>query len=43
MKSLVAISLLGAWRLAIAQDAPSRSVWDGVYTQEQAQRGAVIL
>lgn len=37
MKSLVAIALLGA--VAIGQDAPSRSVWDGVYTQEQAQRG----
>jgi S-disulfanyl-L-cysteine oxidoreductase SoxD len=37
MKSLVAIALLSV--LAMAQDAPSRSVWDGVYTQEQAQRG----
>jgi len=37
MKSLIAIALLGV--LAMAQDTPSRSVWDGVYTQEQAQRG----
>ena len=37
MKSLVAVVLLGA--VVLAQDAPSRSVWDGVYTQEQAQRG----
>src|ERR1700680_4708050 len=37
MKSLVAIALLAV--VVVAQDAPSRSVWDGVYTQEQAQRG----
>jgi cytochrome c1 len=37
MKSLIAVALLGA--MAIAQDTTSRSVWDGVYTQEQAQRG----
>lgn len=41
MKSLLAIALLGAVAIAVvyAQDAPPRSVWDGVYTQEQAQRG----
>jgi mono/diheme cytochrome c family protein len=37
MKSLLVITLLGA--VAIAQDAAPSSVWDGVYTQEQAQRG----
>jgi len=37
IKSLIVIALLGV--LAMAQDAPSRSVWDGIYTQEQAQRG----
>ena len=37
MKGLVAVALLGV--VAIAQDATSRSVWDGVYTQDQAQRG----
>ena len=25
--------------LALAQDAPTRSVWDGVYTEDQAKRG----
>ena len=41
MKSLIAVALLGTLAIAVvyAQDAPPRSVWDGVYTQEQAQRG----
>jgi mono/diheme cytochrome c family protein len=41
MKSLLAAALLSALTIAVvyAQDSPSRSVWDGVYTQEQAQRG----
>jgi len=37
MKGFIAVALLGV--LAMAQDAPLRSVWDGVYAQEQAQRG----
>jgi len=36
MKIVIAAALLIA--LAVAQDA-TRSVWDGVYTQEQAERG----
>ena len=41
MKSLVVVALMGAVAIAVvyAQEAPSRSVWDGVFTQGQAQRG----
>jgi mono/diheme cytochrome c family protein len=28
--------------IAAAQETPSRSVWDGVYTEEQAQRGQAL-
>jgi mono/diheme cytochrome c family protein len=37
MKRLVLAALLAT--VAIAQDAPPRSVWDGVYSEAQAQRG----
>ena len=37
-----AVVLSGAAWFGAAQDAPTRSVWDGVYTQEQAGRGQAI-
>lgn len=36
MRAWVLVVLAG---VVYAQEAPPRSVWDGVYTQEQAQRG----
>lgn len=49
MKSAVAFLLLASFALPLrwlrAQDAPAsetRSVWDGVYTEEQAKRGEAI-
>jgi mono/diheme cytochrome c family protein len=47
-KSAAALLLVAAFSLPLrslhAQDAPSesRSVWDGVYTEEQAKRGEAI-
>ena len=40
--TVLAAAVLGlaAWYSLHAQSAPTRSVWDGVYTQEQARRGA---
>ncbi len=41
-KAAVALLILGAYGAALAAQA-SRTVWDGVYTAEQAQRGAVLF
>jgi len=42
---IVLLAMAGAWAAAL-QAAPAqqtaRSVWDGVYTQEQAKRGAAL-
>lgn len=35
-----AVVLMGV--VAMAQDAPTRSVWDGVYTEDQAKRGQAL-
>jgi len=40
MMRWAAVVLLGAY--ALAQDAPTRSVWDGVYTEDQAKRGQAL-
>src|SRR5262245_11817232 len=36
------LAALVAFRSATAAQEPSRSVWDGVYTEEQAKRGAAL-
>jgi S-disulfanyl-L-cysteine oxidoreductase SoxD len=36
------LAALAAFRSATAAQEPSRSVWDGVYTEEQARRGAAL-
>jgi mono/diheme cytochrome c family protein len=36
------LAALGAFRSAAGAQEPSRSVWDGVYTEEQARRGAAL-
>lgn len=39
--ALIAIATLGWCGVVLARQAATRSVWDGVYTEEQAARGAV--
>src|SRR5258708_14374745 len=39
MKFRIAASAVLGWAALWGQDAPSRSVWDGVYTEAQAKRG----
>lgn len=40
---LALLSSMGLWTRAVrAQDASSKSVWDGVYISEQSQRGRTI-
>jgi S-disulfanyl-L-cysteine oxidoreductase SoxD len=42
-RSLSSVGLLAcAVFILAAQDAPTRSVWDGVYTQEQGTRGQAL-
>src|SRR5215475_13341697 len=36
------LAVIGAFRSATGAQEPSRSVWDGVYTEEQAKRGAAL-
>lgn len=36
------LAMIGAFRSATGAQEPSRSVWDGVYTEEQARRGAAL-
>jgi len=36
------LAVIGAFRSATGAQEPSRSVWDGVYTEEQARRGAAL-
>ena len=36
------LAALGAFRSGAGAQEPSRSVWDGVYTEEQAKRGAAL-
>jgi S-disulfanyl-L-cysteine oxidoreductase SoxD len=36
------LAVIGAFRSAAGAQEPSRSVWDGVYTEEQAKRGAEL-
>jgi mono/diheme cytochrome c family protein len=36
------LAAVGAFRSATGAQEPSRSVWDGVYTEEQAKRGAAL-
>jgi len=40
MRAWLLVVLIGA--VVAAQDAPPRSVWDGVYTEEQARRGQAL-
>src|SRR5260370_22784361 len=39
MRGKLAIVAIPALAVILAQSPPSRSVWDGVYTAEQAKRG----
>src|SRR5215470_15204620 len=36
------LAVIGAFRSATGAQGASRSVWDGVYTEEQAKRGAAL-
>ena len=36
------LAVIGAFRSAAGAQEPSRSVWEGVYTEEQAKRGAAL-
>jgi cytochrome c len=36
------LAMIGAFRSATGAQDSSRSVWDGVYTEEQARRGAAL-
>ena len=38
----LAMAALGWCAGVFAQQAPGRSVWDGVYTEEQATRGKAL-
>jgi S-disulfanyl-L-cysteine oxidoreductase SoxD len=40
--SVIALGVIGISSSALRAQAP-RSVWDGVYTEEQAKRGAVLF
>src|SRR5215470_18129319 len=36
------LAVIGAFRSAAGAQEPSRSVWDGMYSEEQAKRGAAL-
>ena len=38
----ILLVLGGAWAAAVVSAQPTRTVWDGVYTEEQAKRGEAI-
>jgi mono/diheme cytochrome c family protein len=38
----ILLLLGGAWAAAVVPAQPARTVWDGVYTEEQAKRGEAI-
>ena len=41
--AIIGLAAIGVFYSALrAQQAESRSVWDGVYTEEQARRGAAL-
>jgi S-disulfanyl-L-cysteine oxidoreductase SoxD len=42
MRSRLSITVVLASGLALLAQAPSRSVWDGVYTEEQSKRGEAM-
>jgi mono/diheme cytochrome c family protein len=40
--AIIGWAAIGAFYTLRAQSSPSRSVWDGVYTQQQANRGGAL-
>jgi S-disulfanyl-L-cysteine oxidoreductase SoxD len=40
--AIIGLAAIGAFYSLRAQSQPSRSVWDGVYTEEQANRGGAL-
>ena len=38
----IGLAAIGAFYTLRAQSSPSRSVWDGVYTEQQASRGGAL-
>jgi hypothetical protein len=40
--AIMCFGFVGTFLPLRAQNAPSRSVWDGVYTQEQSRRGEAL-
>jgi mono/diheme cytochrome c family protein len=37
--AIIGLAAMGAFYSLLGQSSPTRSVWDGVYTEEQAKRG----
>jgi mono/diheme cytochrome c family protein len=40
--AITGLALIGIFRSALRAQEPARSVWDGVYTEEQARRGETL-
>jgi S-disulfanyl-L-cysteine oxidoreductase SoxD len=40
--AIIGLVVIGAFCSLFGQSSPSRSVWDGVYTEEQANRGRAL-